>query len=116
MELGAKKELKAEEKKDGDHKEKALLNAGLSIRDSDMKRGVPVNRSGSALNKKKRNVSNECIDLTDDRELELLETEGNHRRDMDNSCPVLDERHLASAEENKKVYIDLMRALITKFQ
>lgn len=48
--------------------------------------------------------------------MQLMEEESKHRREMEKKQIVLEERCLELSEENKKVQLDLMRALIAKLQ
>eukprot|EP00171_Calliarthron_tuberculosum_P002143 IDg2143t1 len=84
QELMRRRKMEAEAKKKMDRKEQTLLDAGLSIRDSAMKRSVPsTDETASTPKQKKRKVSKYVIDLTGDKELELMQEEAVHRREME---------------------------------
>lgn len=110
-----KKEEEGKAKQILKQKEVELTNAGKSIRDSAMKRSIEEpDESASTSTRKKRRVSKNVIDLTGDKELDLMEAEALHRREIENKKLELEERRVTLAEENQKVQLDLMRALIAK--
>eukprot|EP00171_Calliarthron_tuberculosum_P023558 IDg23558t1 len=112
QEMDDKKQSEAEAKEKVERKEQDLLDAGISIRQSAMKRTVSPSIDAESPKKKQKKIARATIDLTGDREFELMEEEARHRRDTDKKRLELEERRIALAEENQKAQLDLMRALI----
>lgn len=108
-----KKEAEAEAKQKFEQKEQALIDEGRSVRNSAMKRNSFQSLEASSPQKKKK-VARMTMDLTGDRELELMEEEAKHRRETEKKRFELEELRIALAEESQNAQMDLMRALIAK--